>query len=627
MRLFPPLLQQSLLNDRSFREKYCFKTDAIISFGPTNISFQLSVLFGAIREVLAGKAAGELTDTEDRNWYLTNCANEGARPNLVLSSDEQRLILPDFSVLSEDVPIRIRSLKESTSYENLPLNTQEYWRHILEERALEDDEVNAFNNDLWDTPDHVARTIQREIEEGDSSVSSLVPNSRRYFERLVGTYDGSNSIRDYAIGVSRKIFEQLTARHPYEGFLFSLLLSSHSALTAEINTDQLVPDELVKAFEYVEKHGDMLSRLGAFEVGLRILPARPEVRPFLLPLVQRIRDDNVEGNASEFKLLSALFVLVDGELARTRLLVTAPPFYRRLASLTQAALIYRQLVKAGIDYDHFSNWAFSTNFEHFYMQSLADMRTEPRWHPDLVDASQLQAEFFGRIMIAGSNFQDLLGDGDLRGTILGDGEQSLFKRYEFPRPYFPGPLEGTENCLITLPEYLTHVIEEQLSSDEIEAGSFITFVNSATIFKITSGHADLAAKALKMGNYNLANLKNKSQLLGILNGLATVAAVSRNSVLADELCILVRRYKHDSQYGFPIDEAMKILLVASSAREDLIEWRGFVGDWLTELAFGELKGNEGEIFHSHLLALLHSVPELWVSCAKADAALRAWNFH
>lgn len=112
--------------------------------------------------------------------------------------------------------------------------------------------------------------------------------------------------------------------------------------------------------------------------------------------------------------------------------------------------------------------------------------------------------------------------------------------------------------------------------------------------------------------------------MGILNGLATVSAVSRNTALADELRILVRRYRRDSQYGFSIEEAMRMCLVASAAWEDLMEWREFSGEWLTELAFGKLEGNEGEVLHSHLTALLHSVPELWVSCARADAALEAF---
>ena len=626
LELVPPLIRKSLLNERSFREGYGFKTEAMIAFGSGGVSVHRSKLFNAVRTVLAGGTPAELTDAEDWTWNLTNDAREDELPKLVLSSDQQRLILPDFSVLSEDASTRIRSLGEAASDVNLPLIAQDKWRSILKERALEDDEVDTFHRDIRDTPIHVERTIRSEITAGESSVSSLVPNSRQYFERLVGTYDGSGSIRDYAVGTGREVFKQLTEWRPYEGFLFSLLLSSHSALTAEIKVDHLDQENLEKAFDYLEKHGDMLSRLGAFEVGLRVLPDRPEVKPFLMRLVHRIRDDDVEGNASEFKLFSALFVLVDGELARTRLMAREPPFYRRLASLAQAALIHRQLVQCGIDYQRFSDWAVSNRGEHYYMQSLADMRAEPRWNPDLAAAPQMQADFFGRIMIAGNKFEATLGEGELHDTILGDGEQSLIKLCEFPRPYFPGPLEGAENSPNALPDDLARIIEEKLDTEQVEASSFITLVNSAMIFRITSGHAELAAKALRLGNYTLANLEDKSQLVGILNGLATVGSASRNPALADELRILVRRYRRDSQYSFTIAEAMRMCLVASAAREDLMEWRGFAGECLTELAFGDLEGNEGGVLHSHLLALLHSVPELWVSCARAEAALQAWCF-
>ncbi len=87
--------------------------------------------------------------------------------------------------------------------------------------------------------------------------------------------------------------------------------------------------------------------------------------------------------------------------------------------------------------------------------------------------------------------------------------------------------------------------------------------------------------------------------------------------------ILVRRYLNDAQFGFSIDEAMRMCLVASAAHQELIEWREFAGQWLTELAFSEMEKNDAEIFLSRLTALLHSTPELWVSCARAEAALKA----
>jgi len=96
-------------------------------------------------------------------------------------------------------------------------------------------------------------------------------------------------------------------------------------------------------------------------------------------------------------------------------------------------------------------------------------------------------------------------------------------------------------------------------------------------------------------------------------------------MLADELRILVRIYRRDLQYALSNEEIIKICLLAASSRKDLIEWRDFVGEWLTELAFSDLEGNDGEVLHSYLQCLCRVVPELWVSCGRADAALMAYN--
>ena len=619
----PPLICESLLNIQQFRDDFGLIPEATIAFGAGEVLVKRSTLFEAIRTILSGANETQVSDVEGSVWGLTNEADEDAAPLLVFSSNEHRLELPNFTVLSIDAALRIRSLEKSASEVNLPIDDLEYWRHILKERALEDVEIESFFSDLRDTPALFEQSIRREIMEGKSGVSALVPNSRRYFQRLVGTYDKSNSISDFAAGTGKVLFEHLSKWQPYEGFLISLLLSSHSTLTAEIITDHLDKDKLVKAYGFVENHGDMLSRLGAFEVGLRILPERPEVEPFLLGLVNRIRNDDLDGNASEFELFSALFVLVDGELSRTRLMAGEPPFYRRLASLAQAALLYRPLVQCGINFDQFSRWALSNRVEYFYMQSLADLRAEPRWIPNLAVASQMKAEFLGRIIVAGNKFEKNICSGELYDTIFSNGQQSILNNFEFPLPFFPGPLEGAEDSPSPLPIELARIIEQQLETDEVNASSFFTLVNSSMIFRIKPDHAELAAKALSMANHRLANLEDKSQLVGILHGLATVAAISRNPSLAGELRILVRHYLRDPQFGISAEESMRICLVASAAQKELTKWREFAGEWLTELAFSEMEKGEAEVLHSHLITLLHSVPELWISCAKADAALKA----
>lgn len=621
----PPLVRKSLLEDPSFQAEYDLFSDGVLHFSDSGLSIRRSVLFNAVRMTLSGTVTTEITDLDNQNWDLKTIKTEQDVPQLVISREKQQFTLPDLSILSPDSTTRLRYLDETASEVNLPGSVRDKWNSILGERTLEDDEVDTFLSEVRDTPIEKARSIRSEILTKNINISSLVPHSRRYYERLIGTYDGSSSIREYATGSCKTFFNQLATWRPYDGFLLSLLLSSHLSLTAEIKVDHLNKEDIIRALDFLDKHGDRISQLGAIEVGLRVLPSLPEAKPILIHLIEQIFNDNDDEPASGFSLLSALFILVDGELSRTRLLSTEPPFYRRLAALSQAGLIYRQLVNSTINIDHFVEWAMGNRKEQFYLQSLADMRLEPRWNPDYAVASQMKADFVGRLMITVRNYEQVIDIKEISDLVLRNSLKTFPSPSDLIRLYLPGPLEGMDVSQATLSKEITEEIQIQLNRDEVGPSSFFALVNSALIFRVSLDQAELAAKVLKLGSYRLTKIEDKPQLLGVLNGLAAVAAVTRSSALADELRILVRIYRHDAQYALSIGEATRICLIASASRADLKEWRDFAGDWLTELAFSEFEGNDGEILHTHLQHLCHVVPELWVSCGRADAALMAYN--
>jgi hypothetical protein len=104
-----------------------------------------------------------------------------------------------------------------------------------------------------------------------------------------------------------------------------------------------------------------------------------------------------------------------------------------------------------------------------------------------------------------------------------------------------------------------------------------------------------------------------------------VAAIARSRMLANELRILVRKYRHDPEFSLSIFEAIKICLMSSACHPDLISWKDFIGDWLTELAFDDLSEDEGVIFEFYLHYILHIAPELWISCGRAEAAIKAFT--
>jgi len=619
----PPSIRNDLLDNISFLEKYNLKPEVILSIGGPDNRFLRSKLFDAIREVLSGTKKSKILDTSDQLWEF-EITEKNNKHRFLLSRNGQKLLLPDFAVLSPDRAVRQYVIDERITGNNLPDYTIDKWRQILIERDLYDEEVDAFESETNNTPIACSRRIRIEIEQGQIQISSLVPKSRSYFECLVGVYDGSANIQEYASKIIKPLFDQNMTWKSYDGFLLNLLLSSHSFITANINIDSISSEDLVRVFTFLESNGDRISQLGAIEVGLRIIPSRSEIEPILVNIIKQIRDDDINQKTSGFNVLSALFMFVDGELSRLRMFVSDPPFYRRLAALAQAALIHRQLINSSLNVENFCKWLLDSRAEQFYMQSLTDIRLEPRWNPEFAVGSQMKFDFLGRIIIAAKNYEINIKESPLFDLLKKVESESLNSGHNLFAYYLPGPLEGQEQSINVMPNELKKEIETRLNQKDVELSSFIALVNSALIYHIESPYAELAAKALKLGNHRLANIKDRSQLLAIMDGLASVAAATRSNTLADELQILIRRYRHDAQYSLSINEDIRICLVAAASHKNLNAWSNFVGKWLTELAFSDMEIRDGLTLNSHLYYLCYTVPELWMSCGRADAALKAF---
>ena len=228
--LAPPLIRESLLDSACFRDEFGIRRDPLVVFDDSGPSIQRSELYDAVRQALSGDSELEVTDTEGRDWRLSVERDENQSTYITLRNNNYQFSLIPHATLSSDKDIRLHSVNSVARDFNLPINTRDMWRNIVSERALEDDEVDEFFNDFCDTPIHASRSIRDEFKNGRVSVSSLVPRSRRYYDRLVGVHDESESIRDYSAGAGGQFFAQLSSWQPYDGFLFSLLLSSHFSL-------------------------------------------------------------------------------------------------------------------------------------------------------------------------------------------------------------------------------------------------------------------------------------------------------------------------------------------------------------------------------------------------------------
>lgn len=619
LRLFPPFIRQALLEDAGFRDRHGIYTDATITFGSSGLSFKRSIFFSAVRAALGGAADTALTAPDGTKWRVGAEDRDGGRI-VALKQDKRKVFLPGLLILSPNREERLSELDRDAAAAGLDDSTISEWRARVADAPVADEDVESIRSELRNSPLRVASAITEELESGETSVAALAPREPHYYERLVGAWCGQRTLSEFVSTTGAEHIRKLIARNATQGLKLALLMSAHQSFSEVIAGEPLPLSVLSEVFEQLTKTGDRFSQVGAIEIGLGLLPEHPELEAYLPPLVRQIIADEpaVDGRLT---LLSHLIVLVGGEIAKGRILAARPPYWRQLAAITQAALIERELVAAGVDQadSRFLEWTRQGRGQYFFLQAMVDLRQEPRWLPDFVSPDQLKSEFLGRLAGAAQKHKANIQSDELRALLLGTEEGGVQSLLRFPFPFLPGPLEGGVEASSEMPEEIKVAVREQLAAEAIKPSSFAALVNSALVFKIHADHPDLAASALRRAKYQIRGGENPGLHFSLLSGLATVAAVTRSEVLANDIRILTRAARR--RLGIGTEDAMRIGLIAASAFSDKKEWAKVVGDWMTELAFEDQDDMAAAKLLSHIRVLVLLEPELWRTCTKAEAAL------
>jgi hypothetical protein len=621
--LFPPIIRDSLLERSAFRETYGLQGDATLSFDDTEISFKRSVLYRAVRRAHANRTASVEVKSDQEETFVVTIEDRDGSEVVVLRRDGGTFALTSFFPFSTRREQRLAGFEREVQGRNLHDGTVSAWRSRLETGPLNDGDLDDLNENLKLTPQGVARAIKRQVSTGKSDVPVMVPRQPYYYDRLVGAVDAASRVSEFVQTTAKSHIERLLDWNGDAGLAQSLLLAGHSSISSLIEIDGRPPEKVLEFFRWLAEHGDRFSQVAGLEVALARVDRFPQLEAILLDMARQIRDDDPNDPNGRLKLASSLFVFVDGELARTGVLGDKPPFWRRLAALAQAGLIERELLAIGIVTERFSDWATSGRGQSFFLQNLIDLRVEPRWLPDFAMPQQLKAEFVGRIAAAGKNHAELIASDELREVVAEAGPGSFQDQMKFPFAYLPGPLEGGTVSPVEFPAELASELERPPTGEALDSNFFASVVNSALVFRIGPEHARLAAAAIQRVKHRVNIGTDSDKAFSMLAGLAVVSAVTRTPELADEVRILARIIRHRPGADIEPDSLMRIGLIACASHSSEEDWCKAVGEWFLELAYEKIDGDVAAEIRSHLRRMCQIVPALWITCARAEAALAA----
>lgn len=620
LRLFPPRVGAAILEDVAFRGRVPRDVEAVVRLERTGAEFSRSTLFRIVRQVLIGSSPG--VDVKGRDgtvWRVTHDTGRG----ITVSREGVADWFPEFAVLAPDADTRMKWFELQTVTCSIGEERTRRWRKVLADRPLEDEEVDELLDEFCLTPMHYVTEIRNRLRMRKVSATDLVPSDHRYFGRLAGEPAAETELRQFVSGVLRSHLDELVRWNPCEGLRTAFVLSSHQMIAEVVDLAAVPRTEVSRVFEWLRDSGDRISQIGAIECGLRHLDSFPEIEPCLAAMTREMSADDPEDIGGRLKLLSGLVVLVEGEVIRRGLARRRPPFWRRLSSIAHAALIEREVLNAKLEVSGFADWALKSGWGLYYMQSLVDLRQEPRWFPDFISPEQLKAELLGRIAFAAERYRDNIPDGELRSLLWGE-RAAIEAQTVAPYALLPGPLEGGVESVIKSPAELESSIRTNLEAGELTSESFVGLVNSALICRTNAQLSELAAQGLSRVGYQLRKSSTGEAPSLLLNGLAMVSAVTRSKVLAKEVRNLWRVAGRRDSGGLLPGEAVRVALVTAAASEELSAWSDVVGDWLTELGFFDMTREEAIALQGELYALLQVEPLLWETCGRAEAALSAF---
>lgn len=621
LRLLPKFLQLKIAADPEFRRSVAVPLDGTVTVGQGFASFTRSHFLAAVRKLYSGKDADVTVIDETSRPWIFSIDNRVAELTISINSDTDVYKLRGIFAIHPDRDTRLNGLDQAlhqAGIDDLP-----HWRKELSERPLDDLELDPFNASLAMGPRAVAAKIAQTVENGEAKVSDLVPEDKAYFEHLVGA-TAAESLDDYIDHVLPAHIETLLRIDHPEGAKQALALGIHSRIATSSVLKNLEEKELRVLGEWATQHGDLFSKVAFVELALSCLAKAPGLSSLIENLVTEIRDLDETDENGRLQFLSALAVFSGAEISRTKVLDDWKPFQRRLAALAHASLIERETFDK-VDRQHFAQAALQSRVQRFYLQSLADLRREPRWQPDFIAAEQLKNEFLGRMLGQAGNCSDAIVDSALKELLLGHGPGSLRTTTRTPMAYYPGPLEGAYTKDVQpLPDDFERIIAEQLATVPFAGNNLYALLNLHAVFRISGSQIAEAVEQVRRAGIRLLDGPDGRDPDVVLIGLAFLAAGYRNTELAGLIQSMTRRLQIDTPGASRIEphQELMIALICAASHEELGDWCKFIGPWAEEIARSITTTDQAAQPLHTLQLLCKIIPPLRLTTSRAIASLK-----
>ena len=627
LQCLSPDIVEVLLKQTDFTRRFGIEVMPSISFDEIGVAFKRSEFFDGIRSIYSGSDSIDIEDVSSKEWRLKleDSTNKptSERHILLKQKDGKEVLLTNYQLLSPNLEDRLDYFRKMTNENYFSQRFCDKWEKLINTRPLTDIEFNQYHLEFQNTPNFILDDIHKNIQGGELYPELLVPNSIEYFEQLIGKFDNSETISEFAKNGAKKHIDSLISWQSIEGLKCSLLLSLHSSMSAQITASHLNFSEIREMFESIKDCNNSLLKFGAIQLGLNHLKEHPKLAPIVIDLIEQLKNDEVGTKGSELRLLNVLYILVEGELAKTRCLSIFPPFYRRLASLVHASILQQFLSGPNTNLEKFKDWAFKARGEYYYFQTFSDFRFDPRWSPDFSTELVMKDYMITRILDKfgqNLNSKNVEIPPNLRALLSNKNKSGLIGKRTFPYTLFSSPLDGSEFCLNKVPIDVEKQLKSGIKNKKIDQNlteKFFTWIIMLDNQRVQKFVVDFL---IQNARFPFEGIKDKEKISHILSDMSIIAAITKSEELSVHVMSICQQYRKLDDIRLHVLSEFQCCLTSSCAFKSDEERRKFVGNWILELSFSKLDDNNVAL-RTVIHNLCHVEPEFWKYCSRAEAAL------
>ncbi|MUL16281.1 hypothetical protein [Aliivibrio fischeri] len=610
---YPDSFADDILDDKEFINKAGINFNYIINLSEAGIQFENELLYSSLI-TLYNDGHASIKDESDKIWNLslTNEPKDAPIKNVSLSCGDSNFSTSEFWFVHPDIKLRVAYLeyikddlllgkaaaKKIISTLNSNISASERMTHV---KTIIDTSPGAFYSSL----------SSRIMNKSSLMLDQLVPESLSYYQSLIGEIEDSNNVIEYFSMEGFEHIRYLISSYGEKSLLNILGLNWAQNFSNEKVISLFDEQVLNSTYRYINSNNCFFLDFSFSDILLKIKRADDDSINIISRIVDVLQNDR--GNLQEtLNLLSFFFILTDAILIRNKLFDSYPVFYRRLASLSHASLLYRCFCANGIKEDQkLCDWIARNFGQVFYIGNLLDLRSDNRWLPDYAEPIQLKNELFGRLL----NSISVIDEAEHYKYVKINTEHSNSLPFSIDM-FLPGPLEGgiqpTE-----MPNYIEEIVNNGLTTLGSTIDSFTGFMNSSRYWKLDEQYLAAVAEKIRSSGHMFEKIESIEVLYNCLNGLAVATSITKSELLADELLILTRVYRNEFLKEHKLQELVFIGLLASGAFNCITSWCKYLGQYLSELTYLDLEYEEQQKLYCLIKAICNLEPRLFTTISKA----------